>query len=169
MFTIKYLNGLLMMLAISGLACSNMHKPDLNRIEEQTKKLYNKSDVAYRNNYEELVNSDKNKNNTFLTEEAIYAKVYENSFPYSIKKLDKDPTKRIIEILNDTSSYEWGEFGTPEYDKVIIYYGKTADPIGYTLVDPSGEVENYPYRSLMKWGMLTNKGFSKLSNELYQY
>jgi len=120
------------------------------------------SDVSYRDSYDQLVRLDKEQGNDFLIGKVKYAKVVNESFPFTARRLDPKQTSLIIEVLNDTSSYRWGEFGTPTYDQTIFYYDSTDQVIGYTIIDMMGEIQNYPYRSLMKWGMMTDKGFSRL-------
>ena len=120
------------------------------------------SEVSYRDNYDQFVRLDKEQGNEFLTAKVKYAKVVNESFPFTSRRLDSKQTRLIIEVLNDTSSYRWGEFGTPTYDQTIFYFDSTDQIIGYTIIDMMGEIENYPYRSLMKWGMMTDKGFSRL-------
>ncbi len=130
-----------------------------NEIEKQN---LLETEVSSRENYHQLVGLDEEQGNNFLSGRAQYATVVNEYFPYFVKRLDKAQTDLIVEVLNDSSSYRWGEFGTPTYDQTIFYYDSTDKIIGYTSIDEMGEIENYPYRSLMKWGMMTDKGYGRL-------
>lgn len=138
-----------------------MKNPYSTRREVEKMDL-SESEVSDRDNYDQLVRLDKEQGNDFLISKVKYAKVVKESFPFSSRRLDAVQTRLILEVLNDTSSYRWGEFGTPTYDQTIFYYDSTDKIIGYTIIDNMGEIQNYPYRSLMKWGMMTDKGFSRL-------
>ncbi len=141
-------------------------KPNVKLIERNTDGWYAPSEVSHPENYKKLVRLDLRDNKTFLTQYAWYCIVVSNSFPFAEKQYHGAATQEIIEILNDSSSYRWGEHGTPDIDRTIIYYGKIDEPVGYTEIDLDGEVENYPYRSSMKWGMLTKSSMEKLMNIL---
>ncbi len=153
--------GLLTVLLVTWLGWTFLTNPFSTR--KEVEKIGSiESEVSDRDNYEQLVQLEKEKGNDFLTGEVKYAKVVSEAFPFSSRRFDEKQTSLIIEVLNDTSSYRWGEFGTPTYDQTIFYYDSTDQVIGYTIIDMMGEIENYPFRSLMKWGMMTDKGFSRL-------
>ncbi len=162
MKSILKLRGLLVISVLIWVGWTILEKPDLDKISEQNGNLHGLSQVTDRVNYADLVNDEVQNSRTFLLNEAAYSVIYNDEFPYSSTKLDLRTTNEILILLNDTSSYRWGEYGTPEYCWTIIYYGNTSEPIGYTQIDPLGEVESFPYRSLMKWGMLTDKRFEEL-------
>jgi len=158
---IKLSFGLLGVSLVLWLVLLNWKNP-YSTIEEIKKIDLTESEVSYRENYDQLVLYDKEQGNEFVIGKVKYAKVVNESFPFSSRQLDAKQTRLIVEVLNDTSSYCWGEFGTPTYDQIIYYFDSTDQVIGYTKIDMMGEVENYPYRSLMKWGLMTDKGFSRL-------
>jgi len=135
-----------------------LSKPKLNSFQD----MYPESEISYRRNYQKLVKQDLFNSSSFLKREAHSAVVFKNSFPYSRTSLDSNKTQQIIQLLNDSSAYEWGEFGTPEHAQTIIFYSLNSTPVGYTQIDLMGEVENYPYRSLMKWGKLSKTSFTQL-------
>lgn len=153
--------GLLTVMIVIWLTWTFMRSPYSTRIEVEKIEVL-ESEVSYRDNYDQLVRLDKEQGNDFLISEVKYAKVVNESFPFSSRQLDTVQTRLIVEILNDTSSYRWGEFGTPTYDQTIFYYDSTDTIIGYSIIDNMGEIQNYPYRSLMKWGMMSDKGFNRL-------
>lgn len=135
-----------------------LSKPKLNSFQD----MYPESEISYRKNYKKLVEQDLINGYSFLKNGAHYAVVFDNTFPYTKSTLTSQNTMQIILLLNDSSAYEWGEFGTPEHSQTIVFYSSNSTPVGYTQIDPMGEVENYPYRSLMKWGKLSKTSFNQL-------
>ena len=79
------------------------------------------------------------------------------------KTLNRAESKRLLKLLLDSTTYDWGEWGTAEYSKTFYYVdsegqamGKTAfDPIGQTYTSPSTEKQ-------IKWGQLSDKGLAKV-------
>jgi len=161
-----YIAGALITVVVVGIAWAQMVRPDLDRIRERAEEQYTVSEISYPENYSELARKEVEAGESFLTKDAVHSAVYKQRFPFSKTNLDNQKTKALLEMLSDSSSYRWGEAGTPDYELVIVYYGKNEEEIGYTLIDPVGEVENCPYRSVMKWGMLTDAGYEKLVDEL---
>jgi hypothetical protein len=91
-----------------------------------------------------------------------YAKVY-NGILYPSKKLDESSINEMIDILNDTSSYIWGEVGTFLPDRRIIYYDKQDKPVAITEIDLEGGFTNsIPYLKRTKWQTMTGPAFNKL-------
>lgn len=138
------------------------YKINRNNIMEETKDLYYKSEVSYPENYDSLINIDISHKRNFLVNEAYTSSIVSNRFPYFRKKLNIADTRKIIELLNDSISYAWGEMGTPVYPKTIIYYNIDNKIIGFTDLEEHREVDSYPYRSLMKWGNMKVKAYKSL-------
>jgi hypothetical protein len=137
-----------------------VNTPNLKSIEVESS--YSQSEISYRYNYTDLVEKDKESSNEFLLGEAEYSIIYSNFFPFESRKLDKEESVELLVILNDSSNYSWGEWGTPKYSKTIVYFNANDEEIGYTKWEPLGEADSFPYRSLMKWGMISNNGDKKL-------
>ncbi len=159
--TIKLISGVLTGLIVIWLTWTFLTSPYSKRKEVENIEVL-ESEVSDRDNYDKLVRLDKEQGNDFLIGKVKYAKVVNESFPFSSRQLDTVQTRLIVEVLNDTSSYRWGEFGTPTYDQTIFYYDSNDKIVGYTIIDNMGEIQNYPYRSLMKWGMMTDEGYGRL-------
>jgi hypothetical protein len=159
--TIKLISGLLTVVIIIWITWTFMTSPYSTRKEVRKIEIVN-SEVSERDNYDQLVRLDKEQGNDFLIGKVKYAKLVNEVFPFTSRRLDSVQTNLIVEVLNDTSSYRWGEFGTPTYNQTIFYFDLTDKIIGYTIIDNMGEIQNYPYRSLMKWGMMTDKGYGRL-------
>jgi hypothetical protein len=136
--------------------------PDTDRIESAIKNPVHESEVSDLETYDRLVKKDIQLYGGFLTKEAHHCTLIENNFPYFRHSFDSLSTQRIIAVLNDTSSYEWGEIGTPHIDQTIVYYDRSGTVIGYSSVSYDSQVYSYPYRALTKWGYLSDKGFKNL-------
>lgn len=68
----------------------------------------------------------------------------------------------VIEIINDTSSYVWGEVGTFIHEKKIVFYGKKNDPIGITEIDADGVCTYFlPLFETDEMGFINNGGLPK--------
>ena len=78
--------------------------------------------------------------------------------------IDKTLIPKILDLLNDTSNYVWGEVGTFWLGKRIIFYSGDDTAIGITDIDVSGTFTySYPYLSRMKWGTLTATAADELN------
>jgi len=162
MKVILYILGVMVILIGIGITWILVTRPDLDEIRARAEERYTVSEISYPENYSELVRKEMAEGESFLLNDTVHSIVYERNFPFSKRKLDTEKTIALLKILSDSTSYRWGEFGTPDYDLVVVYYEKNGDEVGYTLIDPVGEVENCPYRSVMKWGVLTDEGYTKL-------
>jgi len=109
-----------------------------------------------------LIRMDIANNRTFLLDKAAHSEIWNNSFPFRKHEFNLDQTERVLKILNDSSTYDWGEIGTPYYDKTIIFYGKKDEVIGYTIVSFDAQTRSFPNVALTKWGLLSDKGFKDL-------
>lgn len=161
--------GLIFIASIIWIVWRMSRKPDISNLEKHVAFPYEKAETSYPENYDSLVLLEKNseRSHDCIKEIAWFSDIQSLKFPYFSKQLDLRQTHVILNILYDSSSYIWGEFGTPDYDILITYYDlKEFDTCGYTLIDKAGEVKNYPYRSLMKWGALSEKGKTRLFNAI---
>lgn len=152
---------LIIMLGLVGYV--SMSKPDLKKLRHEIEIKNKDSEVAHPRSYDSLVTFELNRGISFLENEAVNSEICSNYFPYQKKLLDSEQTQRLLLILNDTSNYIWGETGTPEFDKTIIYYGQNKEVVGCTILSTeSGEAKSYPHRSLTKWGSLSPKGHKEI-------
>jgi hypothetical protein len=136
--------------------------PNKENIKEKQKNNYSKNVTPYKNNIEELIKLDKKNNRTILLGKAVSSKMYKNWFPFTTHKFDKNETERILKILNDGSSYIWGEIGTPYYDQIIVFFDKDENEIGYVNISLDGQIDVFPNIASTKWGCLSDKGFKEL-------
>lgn len=78
-------------------------------------------------------------------------------------------TQDLIQILNDTASYQWGEVGTFILDYWIEFYDDRDSLTGVTKVDiGAGQTYSEPHLAKMKWGYLTDavrERFLKIVNK----
>lgn len=94
---------------------------------------------------------------SFPMVEPAYAVLHFDAFFAFPKRLTPANMQTILSVLNDSSSYEWGEFGTTYYDRFITFHDSTGRYIGITNIDFGGQANSYPHLARMKWGMLTDE------------
>jgi hypothetical protein len=159
---IKYI--LICIIIIGGILLYRFLTYPLNISSDQFIHVYKPGDAAMPENYDAQCQEEFNKNLTFPLGEVDYAILCCGYFSID-KILEKDKAKWILEILNDTSSYVWGEVGTFLSDKAIIYYDKNKKPIGITELEEEGgsQTYSYPYLRRTKWGALTEKAFKEIN------
>ena len=88
--------------------------------------------------------------------------VYEGFFSLD-KTLDKLTSQRLIEVLQDSSNYRWGEEGTPDFKTRLVYYDELGTVLGDTQLSSSGQSYTSPtIKKISKWGMLNKKGLQKI-------
>ena len=90
------------------------------------------------------------------------AKIYGKFFSAD-QKLNLTQAKQLTEILNDSSSYRWGEIGTFISYKTIVFYDSEKNIIGITELDSDlRQTYSTPSTKVMKWGNLSDNGLRKL-------
>lgn len=136
--------------------------PNTGKIEQKISQSYPPSNTPTKGNYASLVKVDQKEKKVILLGLAQSATMYNRSFPYATHTFNKWETERILHIINDSSSFVWGEIGTPYFDKTIIFYDKNQNEIGYLDFSFDGEIEIFPNLALTKWGLLSDKGFKDL-------
>ncbi len=102
----------------------------------------------------------------FPLEKANYCIIYRGVLLKDIR-IDSYRTQEIITVLNDTSSYRWGEVGTYFEDWKIIFYNSNNNIIGITSIDLGGYTYSSPYIRKMKWGSLRDESLGRLMRIIY--
>lgn len=136
--------------------------PNKEKIENNNKNKYSMNITPDINNYDSLVKIDIEKKRTILLGEAKSAEMYNNSLPFLTHKFELNETQRILKIINDSTNFDWGEIGTPYYDKIIVFFDKNKNEIGYINVSFDGQIDVFPNLTHTKWGLLSDKGFKEL-------
>jgi len=136
--------------------------PNKEKIQNNNKNKYSINITPDINNYDSLVKIDIKKKRTILLGEAKSAEMHNNSFPFLTHKFELNETQRILKIINDSTNFDWGEFGTPYYDKIIVFFDKNKNEIGYVNVSLDGQIDVFPNLTHTKWGLLSDKGFKEL-------
>lgn len=127
-------------------------KVDYKYPTEQDWKLTYHSDVEF----------EKQNGINFINGIAQSAEIYSGYFSLS-KKVNKNDTKKLIEILNDSTSYVWGEIGTFEPNKQIVFYDENDKIVGITELDwAKRQTYSSPMTRTMKWGFLSYEGRNKI-------
>ncbi|GAA0892747.1 hypothetical protein GCM10009122_24260 [Fulvivirga kasyanovii] len=68
--------------------------------------------------------------------------------------IDGEELSELLKFLNDSTSYQWGELGTPEIHYYLTYFDQGDNCIGLTTIDMEGMAYSYPMIARMKWGKL---------------
>ncbi len=139
--------------------------PNFKKVKTELKEKY--SDFSNGTNEDKLtyktdVSKEKTNQIKFPQTDLNSAKIYGRFFSAD-QKLNLSQTKRLTEILNDSSSYRWGEIGTFEHNKTIVFYDSEKNIIGITELDSDlRQTYSIPSTKTMKWGNLSDKGLEKL-------
>ena len=104
--------------------------------------------------YDSLCKIENNKEVYFPSNHVEYAKLTKNGFWKKSKLVKGTKLTELLEFLNDSTSYRWGELGTPEIHYYLTYYDQNDNCIGLTTIDLEGMAYSYPSIARMKWGML---------------
>lgn len=136
--------------------------PNKEKIQSNLKYKYSINITPDKKNYDSLVKIDIKQKKTILLGEAKSSRMYNNSFPFSTHKFELNETERILKIINDSTNFDWGEIGTPYYDKIIIFFDKNENEIGYVNISLDGQIDVFPNLTHTKWGLLSDKGFREL-------
>lgn len=122
------------------------------------------NEVDWKITYSSDVKYEKMNGIYFAKGLAKKARIYSGILNLS-REINEADTKRLVEILNDSTSYDWGEIGTFELDKSIIFYDKDEKEVGVTQFDVSHrQTYSFPFLRTMKWGFLSYKG----RDEIYE-
>ncbi|OYU96917.1 MAG: hypothetical protein CFE21_01115 [Bacteroidetes bacterium B1(2017)] len=136
--------------------------PDTEKIIKNQKGKYHETTTPDQSTYARLVKEDKKAKRTILLGKATHSVMHDNMFPFSTHEFNLNETERILEVINDSANFNWGEIGTPYYDKIIFFYDEDENEIGYLDISLDGEIKVFPDLALTKWGLLSDKGFQEL-------
>ncbi len=162
---------LILIIFISIVTLKLITLPDFEKIKDELalKEYKYKTEENWKVTYIEDVEFDKQNRITFPRTEVAKARLYYGYFNFS-KELNSLDSKNIVKILNDSISYEWGELGTFEPNKHLIFYDNNENIIGITSIDwAMRQTYSAPMNRTMKWGLLTYKGRDKLFEILDKY
>lgn len=122
-------------------------------------------EVSMPEDYNEKCDFEDRNNITFPRTKPDKIFLHSNGLIKRKKKLNQKQTEELLTILNDSASYVWGEFGTPETHYYFIFLNVENEIIGVTKVDLIGMAYSEPYIAKMKWGQLGKK--EKLHKLIY--
>lgn len=138
--------------------------PETFKKSIQKKNSYQK--ISDRESYEKDCSLEMKQNIHFPTDKTEYAVIhFSNIFKFS-HNLNFNQTQKILTILNDTSNYEWGEIGTPTFERYITFYNSKNECIGLTMLSSDHQTYSTPHIARMKWGFLSSKGFESINKIL---
>ncbi|MBL6446381.1 hypothetical protein JMN32_08685 [Fulvivirga sp. 29W222] len=104
--------------------------------------------------YDSLCKVEDEKNIYFPGKDVKYAKLTKNDFWKKSEIIKGKGLAKLLKFLNDSTSYRWGELGTPEIHYYLTYFDQEDNCIGLTTIDLEGMAYSYPMIARMKWGML---------------
>ena len=127
------------------------------------------TEINWKLTYDSDVEFEKENGINFINGKAKNAEIYSGYLSLS-KKVDEKDTKRLIEILNDSTSYVWGEIGTFEPNKSIVFYDQNNKIIGITELDcAKRQTYSSPMTRTMKWGFLSYNGRDSIYEIIEKY
>ena len=144
--------------------------PNFKKLKAELKVDYKyPTEQDWKLTYDSDVEFEKQNGINFINGIAQSAEIYSGYFSLS-KKVNKKDTKRLIEILNDSTSYVWGEIGTFEPNKSIVFYDKNDKIIGITELDwAKRQTYSSPMTRTMKWGFLSYNGRDSIYEIIEKY
>lgn len=130
-------------------------------------KSFYENEAATIENYHEECSAEFEQNLNFPSKKIAKAVLITGFFAFD-KALSQSSTERIIEILNDTTSYEWGEICCFDPGRKIIFYDTIGKLAGITVLDKEYKnlTHSFPYLKKMKWGALKSEPHKQLENLL---
>ena len=167
--TVMYLQlNIIFLILIFGLVsgCKNGMRQKIDKYERGINKRFVNAEISFPENYDSLCIKEAQNNITFPRITPSYAVLHFDKFYKPDIRLTLEQMNNIITFLNDTASYEWGEWGTPENHRIITFHDNKGDCIGITKIDFVGQTYSTPYNSKMKWGALKTNDLSELIKKI---
>jgi hypothetical protein len=147
--TTKKKNLLIIGLPTLILAVRLLTVPSCVKTEWALKGLDNRYHVV---DYGDNLNTDK------VTKTIIYSGFFSLD-----KTLDKKESKNLLSILLDSTNYNSGELGTPDFTKSIYFVDDNGIALGKTVFDPIGQTITWPSTETQtKLGVLNDQGLKKV-------
>ncbi len=152
--TIQLLNiGIILILGLT-LGCQNIGHRNFDNYKKEISHRYASNETSYPENYDSLCIQESQNNITFPRITPSYAVLHFDKLFKSDIRLTSEQMDNIIVILNDPTSYTWGELGTPYFDRAVTFYDNKGNCIGLTKIDFGGQTYSTPYNAKMKWGAM---------------
>ncbi len=133
---------------------------DYTDCEKEIKERYNYEFSSNPDNYISDCLEETKDGIKFPLDEPAYAILH-----YDKLKLDKtlktEQLIKLLTLLNDTSTYEWGEVGTPYFDRIVTFHDKAGRCIGLTKISYDGQTYSTPTIAKMKYGGLQADNVNK--------
>lgn len=131
MKTTKYIvwSGLISVILFLGVSIYNFGELERKKKEAYLNNNY-RVETPSLENYDSLCNLEKDI--FFPSRNVKYAKLTKNNFWKQSKTIKGKDLKELLQVLNDSASYEWGELGTPEIHYYISYYNEDNKCVGVT-------------------------------------
>jgi len=125
-----------------------------NEILENSSYSYN--DLIEPEIYDSICELEYNEGITFPLVTPEYAYLHYDRLFKGKRQLTQIQLIKVLEIINDSSNYVWGELGTPVVNRYISFYSESGICIGIFGVDFGGNTWATPNLARMKWGLIEN-------------
>jgi len=132
-----------------------------NTIVNELPEIYKHEVITKKDDYEQACKYEIESGYYFPAAKRVKAKIHSGFFRFD-RKMSAENTKALTAILNDPNSYIWGEIGTPDIHKRIIFYNEKNQIVGLTEFSYEGQTYSYPHLNRMKWGMLNEKAKNRI-------
>lgn len=123
--------------------------------------IYDHEVLLDKRNYADAVKYENERGYVYPGKNIDTVLVLDYIWPY-FKKLSKSNSVELVTLLNTPESYIWGEIGTPDFKKRIIFYDKNGNIVGITTYSYEGQTYSKPDLNKMKWGMLSDEANKKI-------
>jgi hypothetical protein len=133
--------------------------PKFNSYEREITKQYPNESTSYPEDYDSLCKLEFQKGVTFPKTKPSYSLLHFDKFLKPNIRLTNRQMVEILESLNDTANYTWGELGTPYFDRFITFHDQKGNCVGLTKIDLGGQSYSTPYIAKMKWGLIKAENY----------
>jgi len=133
---------------------SGYYHPQLSDIKDEVGQSNPYYVTSYPEDYKELTQKEYDANIVFPVKKAVSAKLHCTGLFAASHNLSANEMAKLLEILNDSANYRWGELGTPEVHYYFTFHDSEDNSIGLTTIDREGQSYSQPSLARMKWGSL---------------
>lgn len=138
----------------SGYKQTSQRITDFEDLKKEINKRFPTIEVTDPETYKNDRENEDHKRLTFPMVKASYAILYKNNVLTPAIKLSDKELRNLLSMMNDSANYKWGEIGTPQFDRHIVFYDRKDECVGLAHVSFDGMIYTEPYLKKMKWGMV---------------
>ncbi|UOQ74503.1 hypothetical protein [Hymenobacter cellulosilyticus] len=117
--------------------------------------------------YQAAVRQEDRQHKRFPPTPPAYALVHVDRRFTAPQRLGPAQLQQLLRVLNDSASYQWGEIGTPYFDRVITFHSAAGACIGVTELSYDSQTYSTPRLARMKWGELQEQALQQILQTLH--